>query len=370
MRVVVAPDKFRGTLTAAQAARAIETGWLRERPNDDVELVPMADGGEGTLDTLVEALGGTIVSERVTGPLGDPVDAAYGVADDMTIVESARASGLALLQERRRDPMRATTRGTGELMRAALARGPSRLIVTLGGSATTDGGAGMAQALGARLLDERGKAIAPGGVGLLGLARIDVSGMDPALPRVEVLAASDVDNPLTGPRGAAAVFAPQKGASADDVRVLDGALGHLAAIVHRDLGIDLRDAPGAGAAGGLGFGLMAFCGAKVRPGVEVVMDAVGLGERLQRADLVITGEGSFDEQSLAGKVPDGVLRAARDAGVPAVVLCGRATIEPPGVEVHSLVVRFGEETALAEPRSSLERLAAELAARAELVVTR
>jgi glycerate kinase len=370
MRVLVAPDKFRGTLTAAQAARAIETGWLRERPDDFVEGVPMADGGEGTLDALVEALGGITETERVTGPLGDPVDAAFGLADDLAIVESARASGLAVIPEHRRDPLRATTRGTGELMAAALARGVSRLIVCLGGSATNDGGAGMAQALGANLLDEQGKAIAPGGAGLLGLARIDVSGMDPSLEKASVLAASDVDNPLTGPRGASQVFGPQKGASADDVRVLDGALGHLAAIVHRDLGIDLRDAPGAGAAGGLGFGLMAFCGAKLRPGVDVVMEAVGLRERIERADVVITGEGSFDEQSLAGKVPDGVLGVARDAGVPAVVLCGRSTIEPPGIEVHSLVARFGEETALAEPRTSLERLAAELAERAELVTAR
>lgn len=374
MRVLVAPDKFRGTLTAPQAARAIETGWLRARPHDTVDLVPMADGGEGTLDALVAALGGESKTERVTGPLGDHVDAAYGVAGGepggVAIVESARASGLALVPQQRRHPLRSTTRGTGELIRAALARAPERVVVCIGGSATNDGGAGMAQALGARFLAASGDPIPPGGAGLLELARIDMSPMDPRLLRIPVIVASDVDNPLTGPLGASQVYGPQKGASADDVQLLDRALGHLAAIVHRDLAIDLRDTPGAGAAGGLGFGLMAFCGAKLRPGVEVVMEAVRFHDRLQQADLVITGEGRLDDQSLRGKVPAGVLRAAREAGVPLAVVCGRADVELPGVVTMSLVERFGEKRALAEARPSLERLAEELATYTDLVASR
>ncbi|HEV8565109.1 MAG TPA: glycerate kinase [Actinomycetota bacterium] len=371
MRLLIAPDKFRGTLTASQAARAIETGWLRARPHDFVDLLPLADGGEGTLDALTDALGGETVTERVTGPLGDPVDAAYGIAGQepggLAIVESARASGIALVSEPRWNPLRSTTRGTGELIRAALGRAPARVIVCIGGSATNDGGAGMAQALGARLLDASGEPIQPGGAGLLELARIDVSGIERSLVRVSVIVASDVDNPLTGPRGASQVYGPQKGDSGDDVRLLDGALGHLAAIVHRDLAIDLRDAPGAGAAGGLGFGLMAFCGAKLRPGVEVVMEAVGFPDRLERADLVITGEGKLDEQSLHGKVPAGVIRVAWESGVPVAVVCGRADVELPGIVTSSLVERFGEEQAMGETRPALERLAEELAARTDLV---
>jgi glycerate 2-kinase len=366
MRVLVAPDKFRGTLTAPQAAHAIETGWLRARPGDRVEALPMADGGEGTLDALVEALDGDTRTARVSGPLGDPVDAPFGLVraeDGLTaVVEMARASGLQLISEVRRDPMRASTRGTGELIVAALERQPDRVIVGIGGSATNDGGAGMAQALGGRMLDEEDEPIPPGGAGLLRLSRIDASAMHPAVRTVAFTVASDVDNPLTGPRGAAHVFGPQKGASPEDAVVLDRALAHLAAIVARDLGVDLRDAPGAGAAGGLGFGLMAFCGAKLRSGVEVVMDAVGFERQLAGADLVITGEGKLDEQSLHGKVPDGVLRAAREGGVRAAVLCGRAEVEIPGVRVASLVGRFGEDRAMGETRAAHEELAAELAA--------
>jgi glycerate kinase len=365
MRVLVAPDKFRGTLTAPQAAHAIETGWLRTRPGDRVVILPMADGGEGTLDALVAALDGRVETARVHGPLGDPVDASFGsvrAEEGLTaVVEMARASGLHLVSEARRDPMRASTHGTGEVIVAALERRPMRIIVGIGGSATNDGGAGMAQPLGVRLFDAEDQPIPPGGAGLLRLARIDASATHPAIRTVTFIVASDVDNPLTGPRGASWVFGPQKGASPEDVVVLDRALAHLAAIVARDLGVDLRDAPGAGAAGGLGFGLMAFCGAKLRSGVEVVMDAVGFDRHLANADLVITGEGKLDEQSLHGKVPDGVLRAAKERGVRAAVLCGRAEVEAPGARVVSLVERFGEERAMGETRAAVEELAAELA---------
>lgn len=367
MRVLIAPDKFRGTLTAAQAAHAIGVGWRRARPNDEVVEVPMADGGEGTLDAMVEALGGERRRASVHGPLGDPVDAEYGIASGPSgvtaVVEMARASGLALIGEARRDPKRTTTRGTGELIRAALGAGPAEVIVCIGGSATNDGGAGLAQALGVRLLDPAGGEIGPGGVALLDLERIDVSGVEPAVRGTRFLVACDVDNPLTGPQGASVVFGPQKGATADDVLLLDRALGHLAAVIFRDLGLDVRDLPGGGAAGGLGAGLVAFLGAHLRPGVELVMDAVGLGRRLEAADVVVTGEGTLDEQSLHGKVPAGVIEAARAAGVPAIVLCGRAQARPPDVPVFDLVGRFGEDRAMADSRAALEDLADEVAAK-------
>jgi glycerate 2-kinase len=246
------------------------------------------------------------------------------------------------------------------------------LIIGLGGSATNDGGAGMAQALGVRLLDATERELRVGGAALLDLARIDSTGLDPRLRVLICLAASDVDNPLSGPNGASAVYGPQKGASAEDVLLLDRALAHLSAIVHRDMGIDLSNEQGAGAAGGLGFGLMAFLGARVRPGVEVVSDALGLPQRLEAADLVITGEGKLDAQSLRGKTPAGVLRLAREGSVPAAVVCGEVEIglSLPGVSVMSLVERFGRHEALADTRRSLERLAEELAGRAgELMVT-
>jgi glycerate 2-kinase len=365
MRVLVAPDKFRGTLTARQAAEAVETGWLRERPGDVVETVPMADGGEGTMDALVSALGGRTAVVRVEGPLGDPIDAPYAIVPSaggpLGVVEMARASGLALLAEGRRDPRRTTTLGTGRLMARAVEDGAARLLVCLGGSATNDGGTGMASALGVRFLDAEARPLPAGGASLVGLATIDTSGLQPAIAGTQVTGACDVDNPLCGPTGASVVYGPQKGASSEDVLLLDRALGHLAAVVHRDLGIDLRSTPGAGAAGGLGFGLMAFCGGRLRPGVEVVMDAVDLRRRVAAADLVITGEGSLDEQSLRGKTPAGVLAVAEEAGVPACIVCGRATIRPPGVAVASLVDRVGERAAMTRARGSLEEVAQELA---------
>jgi len=364
VRILVAPDKFKGTLTAEQAARAISAGLLRAVPTADLDAVPMADGGEGTLDALVAALGGERQRAAASGPLGDRVDAEYAVVQSqdglLGVVEMARASGLALLAEGRRDPKRTSTRGTGELILEAARQGVQRILVCIGGSATNDGGAGMAQALGVRLLDEQGGNVPPGGAALRTLARIDMTGLDPAVRSIGFVAASDVDNPLVGPNGASAVYGPQKGATAEDVSVLDAALRHFAAVVHRDLGIDLRDLPGAGAAGGLGGGLIAFLGARLRPGVQVVMDAVHLRERMEGADLVVTGEGRFDEQSLRGKAPSGVLQAAREMRVPAVVLCGEAAVDPAGVRVLSLVERFGKEDAFEHPRESLEKLAEEL----------
>lgn len=369
MRVLVAPDKFKGTLTAVQAAEAITRGWLRAVPSVRVEAVPMADGGEGTLDALVAAMGGRRYRAAVTGPLGDPVNAEYALVDTpegpLGVVEMARASGLMLIAESRRDPRRSTTRGTGELILEACRQGAGSVLVCIGGSATTDAGAGMAQALGIRLLDEGGAPIRPGGAALVDLARIDLRGLDPSVAAATFVVASDVDNPLVGPNGAAAIYGPQKGASPEDVVELDRALRHFAAVVYRDLGMDVRDLRGAGAAGGLGAGLIAFLGAHLRPGVDVVMEALDLPERMQRADLVVTGEGTFDGQSLRGKAPAGVLRLAAEAGVPAVVLAGSVEVEPDGVKAFSLVDRFGADVSMERPQALLEELAAEVAADVE-----
>jgi glycerate kinase len=363
MRVLVCPDKFRGTATAPQVAAALETGWRRARPDDVLELLPLADGGEGTLEALVAD--GSLRRARVAGPLGEPVEAPFAIrADGTAVLESARAIGLELLSPVRRDPRRTTTRGVGELIGIALDAGARRILVGLGGSATNDGGAGLAQALGARLLDASGDPVGPGGAALLDLARIDLRGLDPRLASLEVVGLTDVDNPLTGPRGASVVFGPQKGAGPDDVWTLDQALGHLASTVRRDLGIDAAGEPGAGAAGGLGFGLRVFVGARLRSGAASVGEAVGLQERIGAADLVVTGEGALDATSLGTKVVGEVLRLARLSGRRVAVVCGRAEVRPAGVEVAALVEEVGEAVALGDVRAALvgvgERLARSL----------
>jgi glycerate kinase len=367
VRVLVAPDKFRGTATAAEVARAIAEGWRRVRPLDEVDELPLADGGEGTLDALVDALGGRRRSATVSGPLGEPVRAEFGLVDAAegrtAVVEMARASGLGLVPPDRRDPKASTTRGTGELILAACSQEPppTTVIVCIGGSATNDGGGGMAQALGVRLLDAEGRELGPGGAALAALSRIDAGALEGRVRGVRFVVATDVDNPLVGPAGASAVYGPQKGASPEDVAVLDAALAHFADAVRRDLGVDVRDRPGAGAAGGLGAGLMAFLGAEARSGVEVVMEAAGFAERLSQAELVITGEGKLDRQSLHGKVPAGVLAAARRAGTPAAVVCGQAEVRLDGVPVVSLVEAVGAARAFGDAQAALRDVAEDLA---------
>jgi glycerate kinase len=368
MHVVVAPDKFKGTLSAGQAAVAIAEGWRRGDRRAEIETVPVADGGDGTLDAMIAALDGRIERARARGPLGDPIDAAFGIADTaggrLAIVEMARASGIGLVAARRRRPLRASTYGTGELILEACRRRPDRVIVCIGGSATTDGGAGMAQALGARLLDEDGRSIPSGGAGLRRLATIDVRRLSQEVRGVEFIVASDVDNPLVGPQGAAAVYGPQKGASPEDVRILDQALGHYAAVVHRDLGLDLRHEPGGGAAGGLGAGLIAFLGARIRPGFEVVADAVGLPRRLERAEAVVTGEGRYDRQTERGKAPAGVLRLARQTGCRSVLICGQIEdAASPDADLVYDLSDSGLDEAMRRPRELLIE-AGEAAARA------
>lgn len=368
VRVVIAPDKFKGTLTAPQAAEAMAAGWRRGDPGAEVEEVPVADGGDGTLDTLLSAMGGEKHRARVTGPLGDPVDAEYGLAltrdGPLAIVETATASGLALLTDGRRDPLRATSFGTGELILAACGHRPSRLLVCLGGSATNDGGAGMAQALGVRLLDEHGQDLGPGGEALELLARVDATGLNRSVRGIKVTVASDVDNPLTGAHGASVVFGPQKGASPRDAAFLDRALGHFAALIHRDLGIDVRGAPGAGAAGGLGAGLMVFLGARLRPGFDLVAEVLDLPERLERADVAVTGEGRFDRQSARGKAPARVLEMAREARCRSILVAGEIEdgVAPPADHVYSLAARAGLEAALTRPGELLEETIAEASA--------
>ena len=296
----------------------------------------MADGGDGTLQSLVDSSGGRIESAAVTGPLGEVLVAEWGALGDgeTAVIEMARSSGLALLDLDDRDPRMATTKGVGELIAAALDTGHTRFIIGIGGSATNDGGAGMMQALGASLLDSAGRELGPGGAALARLNRIDVSNVDPRVRSTSVVVACDVNNPLCGPTGASAVFGPQKGATPEMVAELDAALSHFADIIERDLGADVRDRPGAGAAGGLGAGLMAILDAELKAGVDIVLDAVGLDERLDGADLVITGEGQIDASTVFNKAPVGVARLARQRGIPVFGLAG--SLGKGYEEVHNL----------------------------------
>ncbi|MFI8089672.1 glycerate kinase [Streptomyces sp. NPDC086080] len=328
-RVLVAADKFKGSLTAVEVAGRVTAGLRRVVPDLEVEALPVADGGDGTVAAAVAA-GFERREVRVTGPLGDTVTAAYALRGDTAVVEMAEASGLQRLPEGVLAPLTASTYGSGELLRAALDAGARSVVFGVGGSATTDGGAGMLSALGARLLTAGGESVAPGGGGLAELASADLSGLDPRLSSVELVLASDVDNPLTGPKGAPTVYGPQKGASPEDVETLDAALAHFVKVLEGEAGPKAREyaaSPGAGAAGGVGFGAL-LLGAGFRPGIEVMLEVLGFAPALERADLVITGEGSLDEQTLHGKAPAGVAAAARAAGKEVVAVCGRLALAP------------------------------------------
>lgn len=327
MLVVVAPDKFKGSLTALEAATAIAAGLRAGRPGVQARILPIADGGDGTLDAAVAA-GYERVQLRVSGPTGELVHAAIALRGDTAIVEMAQASGMQRLPGGRPAPLTASTFGTGELVRASLDRGARNVVLGIGGSATTDGGSGMARALGARFLAADGTELPPGGAALAELSRIDIDNLDPRLAGVTVTVAIDVDNPLFGREGAAYVYGPQKGATPEDVRVLDAALRRYAKVLTRTVGVDISAVPGAGAAGGLGAGAMAFLKATPRSGISLLLDLVGFREALEGASLVVTGEGSLDLQSLRGKAVMGVTRAAAQAGVPVVVLAGRVELSP------------------------------------------
>jgi glycerate kinase len=326
-RVLIAADKFKGSLTAVQVAERVATGLRGVVPGLEIEALPVADGGDGTVDAAVAA-GFERREVRVAGPLGHEVTAAFALRGDTAVVEMAEASGLQRLPAGVYAPLTASTYGSGELLRAALDAGARTIVFGVGGSATTDGGAGMLSALGARFLDAGGEPVTPGGGGLAALARADLSGLDPRLSSVDLVLASDVDNPLTGPKGAAAVYGPQKGASPDDVAVLDAALAHYAKVLGEATGpgtAEYATSPGAGAAGGIGFGALVL-GARFRPGIEVMLDVLGFAPALERASLVITGEGSLDRQTLHGKAPAGVAAAARAAGKEVVAVCGRLAL--------------------------------------------
>jgi glycerate 2-kinase len=320
MRVVVAPDKFKGSLDAAGVAAALAAGVRDVIPGAECDLNPMADGGDGTVDAFL-ASGATPRTARVTGPLGALVDATYARDGDVAILEMAAASGLELVRDRV-DARRATTRGTGELLRDALDGGAKRIVLGIGGSATTDGGAGALAALGARFFDSAGAALEPQPESLARVARVDLASLDARLREIDLAIACDVDNPLLGPYGAAAVYGPQKGASPDDVAFLDGVLARLADALTAAIGRDLRALPGAGAAGGLGWALASACGARLERGVALVAEVRGLAGALHGADWCFTGEGRIDEQTLRGKVVDGVAALARVAGVPVIAFGG------------------------------------------------
>jgi glycerate kinase len=373
MRIVIAPDKFKGSLSAPEVCKHLEKGLQRGvGGNLEVLRIPVADGGEGTLDAAVGS-GFTRRSAVVAGPTGEPVAADFAVRGNEAVIEMAVASGLALLpagacaegKPSSTAARTATSLGTGQLITAALDAGCNRIILGVGGSANTDGGAGVLQGLGARFLDSEGHELPPGGAALARLDRIDFSGFEPRLKDTRFVLASDVDNPLLGAQGAAAIFGPQKGATSQDVDVLDAALARFVEVLAREIGpegpnnraIKAAEAPGAGAAGGVGYAAIAVLAATRRPGIDVVLEFTGLVDRLAGADLVITGEGSLDEQSLLGKTPMGVARAAAAQGVPVIAVCGRTTLEAGQANAAG----FEDVYALTELESNVNRCITEAA---------
>ncbi len=324
MKIIIAPDSFKESLSALEVASAIESGFKEVFSEADYLKLPIADGGEGTVDALVAATGGHLVEAEVTAPLGNRISARYGVCGDsrIAVIEMAAASGLMLVPPEQRNPLLTTSYGTGELIRHALDSGYKHFIIGIGGSATNDAGVGMLQALGVQFLDGVGKELGVGGAVLEMLERIDISGLDPRIADSCIEVACDVTNPLTGDNGASAVFGPQKGATAEMVERLDKCLARFATVVRRDLGQDIADCPGAGAAGGMGGALLAFLGAKLKPGVTIVLDAIGFEEQVKDADLVITGEGRIDGQTVYGKAPAGVAKLASCHGVPVIAFAG------------------------------------------------
>lgn len=369
MQVLLCPDKFKGSLSAAEVCDAIRAGIHRHSRAIEVLSHPLADGGDGTLEVLKQTAGVRGVRLTVKDPLFRPVAAEYGLSADgaTAYVEMSQASGLVLLAESERDCLKTTTWGTGELIADALARGATRVVLGLGGSATNDAGTGVAAALGYRFLDEAGRELAPVGENLHRIAAVDAAGVLPALARARVDIASDVQNPFYGPDGAAWVFARQKGAGEAAIRLLDDGLRNVARLVERQWGIDLQQRPGSGAAGGLGGGAMAFLGAELHSGIGMIMEITGLEERIAHADLVITGEGRLDEQTLSGKVIDGVMQLARRHGRRVAVLCGTAELSPERLRAYGIaycgqVLRNGRSLAdaMRNAPTYLEECATEL----------
>lgn len=324
MKIVIAPDSFKESLTALEVANAIETGFKRIFPNAEYVRLPMADGGEGTVQSLVDATQGRLIEAEVTAPLGNQVNSFFGLSGDgkTAIIEMAAASGLHLVPMDKRNPCQTTSFGTGELIKQALDLGVQHIILGIGGSATNDGGAGMLQALGLRLLDKNGQSIGFGGAALSNLAEIQLVDLDPRLQHVQIEVACDVNNPLCGERGASAIFGPQKGATPEMVKELDAALAHFSQIAERDCGKQIKEQPGAGAAGGMGGGLLLLPNVQLKAGVQIVLDNLKLAEQVKNADLVITGEGRMDAQSILGKTPIGVARMAKQFNKPVIAIVG------------------------------------------------
>jgi len=349
MRILIAPQSLKGSLTAAEAGSAIAQGVRVVYPKAEIEVVPVADGGEGTVQALVDASGGKIIQKMVTGPLGEPVQAFFGLMGDgsTAAIEMAACAGLPLVPPEKRDPRITTTYGVGELILAALDYGSRQFFIGIGGSATNDGGAGMAQALGAALFSARGTEITRGGAALATLVHISTSTMDTRLQKCTVEVACDVTNPLCGPTGASAVYGPQKGATPEMVEELDKALAHYAQIIEQDLGISVRDIPGAGAAGGLGAGLIAFLHAKLRPGAQIVFEAVDLEERIRQADLVITAEGQIDAQTAYGKSVGAVAEIAKRYDLPVLAFAGSLG------DNYQVVYELGVDAVTALPSSPM-----------------
>lgn len=371
MKIVIAPDSYKESLSALDVATQIEAGFREVFPDAQYVKLPVADGGEGTVEAMVAATQGKIVDVMVTGPLGEPVAAFYGLSGDESCayIEMAAASGLEIVPQAQRNPLVTTSYGTGELIHHALARGVKRIIIGIGGSATNDGGAGMVQALGVRLLDAQGAEIGYGGEALAQLAHIDVSGLDERVASCRFEVACDVTNPLIGPEGASAIFGPQKGATPEMVRQLDDALKHYAGVIRRDLDIDVEQVPGAGAAGGMGAALLAFLKADLRRGIDIVTGALGLDELVRDASLVITGEGRIDSQSIHGKVPVGVAQIAKRYGKPVIGIAGSLTRDVGVVHEYGIDAVFSVmytvctlEEALAQAADNVRMAARDIAA--------
>lgn len=342
MKIVIAPDSYKESLSALEVASAIEQGFREIWPDADYVKLPVADGGEGTVEAMVAATAGRIVEVNVTGPLGEPVSGFYGLSGDerTAFIEMAAASGLERVPVSLRDPLKTTSWGTGELIRHALDTGVDHIIIGLGGSATNDGGAGMVQALGAKLLDAHHREIGLGGAALETLEQIDISQLDKRLAACRIEVACDVTNPLTGKEGASAVFGPQKGATPEMITRLDNALAHYAKLIARDLAVDVLALAGGGAAGGMGAALYAFCGAQLRRGIEIVTDALHLDDCVADADLVVTGEGRIDSQTIHGKVPVGVAKVAKRYNKPVIGIAGSLTADVGVVHDHGLDAVF------------------------------
>ncbi len=330
MKIVIAPDSFKGCLNALDAALAMQRGVLRVYPDSVIDMIPMADGGEGTVEAMLCAVTGEKITVNVTDPLGRSIDATYGLIDEgeTAIIEMAAASGLTLLGNQERNPLVTSTQGTGFLISNALDRGVKKILLGIGGSATNDGGAGLAVALGVKMLDARGNELPQGGAALANLVSIDMSGLDPRLAKVKIEVACDVQNPLCGPEGASAVYGPQKGASLKDIKVLDTALQRFGEILSRVSGTNLLELVGGGAAGGLGAGVVGFLGAKLRPGSQMVLEVSNADQKIMHADLVLTGEGRTDFQTAFGKVPVGVSALAQKYSVPVLAISGSVEGSP------------------------------------------